>query len=295
MVATVVRYTGPFVRYSCTSSRSVASPPAIAGYTTRRTFSSGAASEASAIENRMFSLSVTFLKALISSAVTFFSARALIRCTVAINSSTSVSAISRERLGRVRNALAGATGTPPQPVRRCGAEGAGRLAGPRCWRRCCTSGSHLSRHADRPHREQLIDLGEHALQAHVARIGLDQRQHRGTSTDPGPALVVLAVAAGDDQRYQPSRHLWRQPAGHPREQRLLALVQRRGQEPLDPGPARRLRSALPSSGPTALRGPDPGAARPARRARPATRSASPHPRRSIPGNPATHGSPTGVP
>src|SRR5664279_4755654 len=68
MVATVVRYTGPFVRYSCTSSRSVASPPAIAGYTTRRTFSSGAASEASAIENRMFSLSVTFLKALISRA-----------------------------------------------------------------------------------------------------------------------------------------------------------------------------------------------------------------------------------
>src|SRR5664280_250631 len=78
MVATVVRYTGPFVRYSCTSSRSVASPPAIAGYTTRRTFSSGAASEASAIENRMFPLSVTFLKALISSAVTFFSARALL-------------------------------------------------------------------------------------------------------------------------------------------------------------------------------------------------------------------------
>src|SRR5664280_2395646 len=187
MVATVVRYTGPFVRYSCTSSRSVASPPAIAGYTTRRTFSSGAASEASAIENRMFSLSVTFLKALISSAVTFFSARALIRCTVAINSSTSVSAISRERLGRVRMR---------SQVRRGLHRSLGPPAGQHPRRHI---GEHLSRHADRPHREQLIDLGEHALQAHVARIGLDQRQHRGTSTDPGPALVALAGAAGDGE------------------------------------------------------------------------------------------------
>lgn len=44
--------------------------------------------------NRMFSLPVTFLNALTSSVVTFRSARAPIRCTVAISSSTSVSVIS---------------------------------------------------------------------------------------------------------------------------------------------------------------------------------------------------------
>jgi hypothetical protein len=45
----------------------------------------------------MFSLPVTFLNALISSLVTRRSARAPIRCTVAINNSTKVSVISRSR------------------------------------------------------------------------------------------------------------------------------------------------------------------------------------------------------
>ncbi len=84
MVCTVRRYTGPFVLNSSTSSRNVCSPPVAAGNTTSRTASSGAASEASAMENRRFSLPVTFLNALISSLVTLRSARAPIRCTVAI-------------------------------------------------------------------------------------------------------------------------------------------------------------------------------------------------------------------
>lgn len=45
----------------------------------------------------MFSLPDTFLNALMSCSVTFFSARAPIRCTVEISSSTSVSVISRSR------------------------------------------------------------------------------------------------------------------------------------------------------------------------------------------------------
>jgi len=45
----------------------------------------------------MFSLPVTFLNALINSLVTLRSALAPIRCTVATNSSTSVSVISRSR------------------------------------------------------------------------------------------------------------------------------------------------------------------------------------------------------
>ena len=58
---------------------------------------SGAASAASATLNRMFSLPVTRLNAFTNSCVTRFSARAPIRCTVAINRSTSVSVISRSR------------------------------------------------------------------------------------------------------------------------------------------------------------------------------------------------------
>lgn len=45
----------------------------------------------------MFSFPVTRLSALISSLVTLLSARALIRCTVAISNSTNVSVISRSR------------------------------------------------------------------------------------------------------------------------------------------------------------------------------------------------------
>jgi hypothetical protein len=83
--------------YSCTSSRRVCSPPVTAGNTTCRTASSGASSAASAMANKMFSLPVTFLKALTSSWVTRRSARALIRCTVEIRRSTRVSVISRSR------------------------------------------------------------------------------------------------------------------------------------------------------------------------------------------------------
>ena len=97
MVCTVRRYTGPLVLYSCTSSRSVCSPPRTAGYTTSRTASAGRASEASAMANRMFSLPVTRRNALTSSPVTFRSARAPIRCTVAISTSTRLSVTSRSR------------------------------------------------------------------------------------------------------------------------------------------------------------------------------------------------------
>jgi hypothetical protein len=64
---------------------------------TARTGSSGRPSAASAILKRMFSFPVTRLNALISSLVTSLSARALIRCTVAISNSTIVSVISRSR------------------------------------------------------------------------------------------------------------------------------------------------------------------------------------------------------
>ena len=97
MVCTVRRYTGPLVRYSCTSSLSVCSPPVTAGKTTSRIRPSGSATETSAMWNRMFSLPVTRLKALISSLVTLRSARAPMRCTVAISRPTSESVTSRSR------------------------------------------------------------------------------------------------------------------------------------------------------------------------------------------------------
>ncbi len=91
------RYTGPLVLNSPTNSRNVCSPPRTAGNTTSRTLPSGAASAASATWNKMFSLPPTRLNALMSSSVTFRSARAPIRCTVAISRSTKLSVTSRSR------------------------------------------------------------------------------------------------------------------------------------------------------------------------------------------------------
>lgn len=181
MVCTVRRYTGPLVLYSCISSRSVCSPPRTAGYTTSRTASAGRASEASAMANRMFSLPVTRRNALISSSVTFRSARAPIRCTVAISRSTRLSVTSRSRsassaASRV-TADCGEFGQPPPQV-------GGRLdRGPRP-----PPGHHLrrgigeqaGRQADRADRGQLADLRQHRLQAHVPRHRLDQRQQAWT-------------------------------------------------------------------------------------------------------------------
>ena len=97
MVCTVRRYVEPAVLNSATRSRSVASPPVTAGYTTARTGSSGRASDASATRNRMFSLPVTRRNSATSWSLTRFSARARTRCTVPISRSTSVSVISRCR------------------------------------------------------------------------------------------------------------------------------------------------------------------------------------------------------
>lgn len=55
------------------------------------------AERASASLKRMFSLPDIFLNVLTSCSVTFFSARAPIRCTVEISNSTSMSVISRSR------------------------------------------------------------------------------------------------------------------------------------------------------------------------------------------------------
>jgi len=97
VVCTVRRYTGPLVLYSWTSSRNVCSPPVTAGNTTARTGSSGAPTHASAMANRMFSLPVTRLNAFTNSCTTRLSARAPMRCTVEISSSTRASVISRCR------------------------------------------------------------------------------------------------------------------------------------------------------------------------------------------------------
>ncbi|WP_331764226.1 hypothetical protein OH786_38600 (plasmid) [Streptomyces atratus] len=52
--------------------------------------------------------------------------------------------------------------------------------------------------ADRPHRQELVDLGEHRLQAHVARRFLDLRQHRRRvlalrTAARGPGVVLVGA------------------------------------------------------------------------------------------------------
>ncbi len=85
---------------------------------------------------------------------------------------------------------------------------------------------------DATDREQLVDLGEHAFQAHRPRLALDQRQQRRTAILAGGSalrvvVLVLAVADGDEGADALHRAC-RYPGGHPGEQGLLGPVQRRG-------------------------------------------------------------------
>jgi hypothetical protein len=100
-------------------------------------------------------------------------------------------------------------------------------------------GEQLARQADRPGRAQFADLGEHRLQADVARHRLDQRQHR--------VLAGAVVRDLDrDQRAQPIGDVGGKPGRDPRGQRLLSLVQRRAHDPADPPSRRRLNPLRPA-------------------------------------------------
>lgn len=91
------RYVGPFVSNSRTRSSSTSRPPA-AGNTTSSTMPPGLCEDAEAMRNKMFSLPVTFLMiSPVNCSLVLVSARALIRCTVAISRSARVSVISRSR------------------------------------------------------------------------------------------------------------------------------------------------------------------------------------------------------
>ena len=91
------RYVGPFNSNSFTRSSSTSTPPA-AGYTTSSTIPAGLPADAAAILNRMFSLPVTrFAMSAANWSRVLVSARALIRCTVAISRSTRPSVTSRSR------------------------------------------------------------------------------------------------------------------------------------------------------------------------------------------------------
>ncbi len=85
---------------------------------------------------------------------------------------------------------------------------------------------------DRADRAQLADLGEHRVQADVARHRLDQRQHRVLTS------VVVRHIDGD-QGAQPAGDDGGQPSGDPGGQRLLGLVQRGPHDPVDPPGGRR--------------------------------------------------------
>ncbi|WP_405748091.1 hypothetical protein OG422_25420 [Streptomyces sp. NBC_01525] len=137
-----------------------------------------------------------------------------IRCTVEISSSTSVSVISSSR----------SCSSAAIKVTRSGTGCVRRWEGDSTAARARQPASHLlrdldeqiRRQTDRPHRQQLVDLGEHRLQAHVARSLLDLPQHRrGVLTLSATACgsgVVLVGATGHQSR-DPLHALRGQPQG----------------------------------------------------------------------------------
>nr|WP_208764829.1 hypothetical protein [Streptomyces brevispora] len=103
---------------------------------------------------------------------------------------------------------------------------------------------------DRPHRQELVDLGEHRLQAHVARRFLDLRQHRRRvlalrTTALGSGVVL--VGAGHQSR-DPLDALHGQPGGDQGRQRLLGRPQGSRHDPIAPARRGRLDALLATAG-----------------------------------------------
>lgn len=80
----------------------------------------------------------------------------------------------------------------------------------------CDPGEKVGGQPDRADRLQLGDLGEHRLQAHVARSGLDQAQH--------VLLPFLLVVDGDERLQSGDGHSVQALKDH-RQQRLLGSVE----------------------------------------------------------------------
>jgi hypothetical protein len=106
-------------------------------------------------------------------------------------------------------------------------------------------GEQARRQADRPDRDEPLDLAEHRVQADIPRVSLDEPQRQGV-----PLSVLAAVfpgPVGRDQRQRPGRGVRRHSGGDPRAQRLLGLAQRRGHDPLGPPRRRRLDALHPAT------------------------------------------------
>jgi hypothetical protein len=82
-------------------------------------------------------------------------------------------------------------------------------------------------------RLKLADLGQHRLQADVARVGLDQRQQRRPLRLLLPLVGASVIRSGGDQLLQPHGRRRRQPRGDPHRQDLLGLPKRRSHHPVD--------------------------------------------------------------
>jgi hypothetical protein len=107
---------------------------------------------------------------------------------------------------------------------------------------------HLGRHvseqarwqADGPDSSELGDLGQHRVQADVARVCLDGGQHI--------AAVAVGLVLDGDERLQPADDGGVEPACHHGDHCLLGLVQRRTHDLGDPPGGRRLDELGPAPG-----------------------------------------------
>lgn len=84
-----------------------------------------------------------------------------------------------------------------------------------------------------PDRLQLVDLGHHRLQAHIAWAGLGQDQQRRRR-------IALVIHSDGDQGQQATCNRRTQPAGDPRRPVLFRCAQSRPNHTQDPPGRRRL-------------------------------------------------------
>ena len=249
---------GPLVLYSCTSSRSVCSPPTRPGRPPRAPARPAASSDASAIVNRMFSLPVTRLNSLTSSSVTLplgAGADPVHRGDQQLHQRVgdlALPAVQQRRQQRQRQRLGGwsrrcdwATRPPPGPAsrpapsarRRRTARPAGRPRGPP--RSLAISVSIVSR---------LTLPGSDLINANT--VG------------PSPSSPSSPSSVGVTRVRRRARTDFGQPGSHLREQQLLTPVQRRPDDPVETSARRRLDALFPAPRQQLLAHPVPRPARP---------------------------------
>src|SRR6266704_2278280 len=190
---------------------------------------------AAVIPNRMLSLPETRLRSETSSSTTFFSARALIRRTVAMSRSTSVSVISRSRqysraASRVSLISSG-----------CARRWLGASAAARARQAASTFGAMPPNSpAGSPVARIAVSLAISCRVVFRLTLPGSALMTASTSGPSWPSPLLGIVAGIGDERGHARCCIRRDPSGDPQGQGLLCLPHRGTDDPADPARGRRL-------------------------------------------------------